>query len=320
MTTAVIVNPHSASGKTAKQWPIMRSAIESKLGRFEARFTEGAGHATALARELLDLGFDRIIAVGGDGTFSEVANGFIRDDRPIRPQACLGIVPLGTGGDFQRSLGISSELGDAISVLATGAPREIDLGRAVFRGHDGGRQSRYFLNLVSFGMGGEVAARAKNFLSPLGGKTAFLYATFEVFLRYRAKKVELTLDSAAASQSFSILNIAIGNGRFHGGGMHVCPRALLDDGLLDVTVIDYLRLPVLLRDLPVLYSDNIYVHPKTRHLRARRIVAEAAETTRIEVDGEPLGTLPLEVTVLPASLKVVAPHSAILGFSLGTKV
>ena len=152
-------------------------------------------------------------------------------------------------------------------------------------------------------MGGEVAARAKNFLSAASGKGAFLYATLEVFLRYRAKTVELILDGVPAG-THTVTNIAIGNGRYHGGGMHVCPRASLSDGLLEVTIIDSLGMFMLARDLPVLYSENLYKHPKTHHHRAARIEARSAETVSIEVDGEPLGALPVEITVLPGALRV----------------
>ena len=314
MKAAVIVNPHSAGGKTAKRWPAIASALVGRFRPLTARFTEREGHATKLARELLRQGFDRIIAVGGDGTFNEVANGFLDDDRPVRPEASLGILPMGTGGDLQRTLGVSSKLDEAVEVLARGASLEIDVGKATFQGHDGKTRSRYFVNLASFGMGGEVSARAKNILSPLGGKIAFLYATLRVLLTYRGKRVELVLDGAGEPRNYTILNVAVGNGCFHGGGMHVCPRAVLNDGLLEVTVIDDLGVLTLLKDLSYLYDGNIYAHPKVRHLRAKKIVATSPETTRIEVDGEPLGALPLEITVLPRRLKALVPRgSALLG-------
>ncbi len=307
---AAVVNPRSAGGKTAKRWPQISQALERRLGSVTTRFTESRGYAIALARELLQQGFDLIIAVGGDGTINEVANGLLQDDEATRLNACLGILPLGTGGDFQRTLGISSKVEESIEILATGVPLQIDMGKAAFLGNDGSTQNRYFVNLVSFGMGGDVASRAQNLLSPLGGKVAFLWATLGAFLRYRGRRVRLKLDGAEDPLSFFITNVAVGNGRFHGGGMHPCPTAVLNDGVFEVTVIDYLNAFELIRDLPVLYSDNVYRHPKTHHFRARHIVAEADEPTRIEVDGEPLGTLRLEITVLPQRLPVLVSRSS----------
>ncbi len=305
MKTAAIVNPRSAAGKTGRRWPEMAAALDARLGRIEVRFTERPGHAIDLARDLLDQGYDRIIAAGGDGTINETANGFLRDDQPIRPEASLGILPLGTGGDLRRSLGIARDFGQAIEVLSTGVPCPIDVGRATFRSLDGRPQTRYFVNLLSFGMGGEAASRALNFLTPLGGTVAFLYATAVALLRYQCKPVRLRLDDSRDAGAFSIYNVAVGNGRFHGGGMQVCPTAVLDDGTLEVTVIDCMSLPQVIAGFRVLYSDNIYRHPKVHHLRAKRLVAESDESVRIEVDGEPLGTLPLEITVLPQRLRIL---------------
>lgn len=297
---AAVVNPKSASGRAAREWP----AIAARIAPEVTRFTEYPGHAILLARELVEQGFDCIVAVGGDGTIGEAANGFLRNDAPVREGVVLGIVPFGTGGDFRRTLGIG-DVETAVRVILEGRPRRIDMGKAEYRASPGEARTRYFINLTSFGMGGDVAARAKNPLSRWSGKAAFLYATGEVFLRYRAPRVRLRLDGGDARE-FTIMNIAVGNGRYHGGGMHVCPRASLDDGLLDVTVVEDLGLLRAAKDVRVLYSDNVYAHPKVHHFRARRVAAESAARVAIEVDGEPLGTLPLEVRVLPGVMNVLA--------------
>lgn len=311
MRTAVIANPKSAGGKTGRQWPEIASALGARLGQFDVRLTERQGHATVLARDLLDNGYCRIIAAGGDGTISETANGFLRDDQPINPEACLGILPLGTGGDFRRSLQVPTELDQAIEVIATGRRFPIDVGKAEFRDEHGFPLTRYFVNLLSFGMGGEVAARSQNLLNPLGGTASFLYATAAGFLSYRLRTVRLTLDGSPEALSFRVYNIAAGNGRFHGGGMQACPTAVLDDGVLEITVIDNMSRFEAVRDFRVLYSDNVYRHPKVKHLRASRLHAEADTVVRLEIDGEPLGTLPLEIMVLPRVLPVLVPLGAV---------
>jgi YegS/Rv2252/BmrU family lipid kinase len=309
-----ILNPRAAGGKTSRLWPAMREALERRLGMpVTLLTTERPGHAAVLARGALDAGSTLVIAIGGDGTVNEVANGFLRNDETVNPEARLGFIPIGTGGDLQRTLGIPSDIEQAAGIIAAGVPFIIDAGKARLVGHGGAPVERYFVNLLSFGMGGDVSVRAKNFLSPLGGKAAFLYATLAVFATYRGKRVRLTLDGVPQPQEFLITNIAIGNGRFHGGGMHPCPRAVMNDGLLEVTTIDRLTAYELVRDLPILYSDNIYQHAKVRHFRARHIRAESSEVTRIEVDGEALGRLPLEVSVLPRKLPIlIAPSSPLL--------
>lgn len=301
----VILNPRAAGGRAAKRWPRIATLLANKLGSVEPRFTAHPGHATQLVRRALLDGCELVIAVGGDGTINESANGFLQGDEPINPAARLGIIPIGTGGDFQRSVEIPSDLEVAVDIIASGFARTIDVGSAHFEGPDGHPAERYFVNLTSFGMGGDVSVRAKNFLMPLGGKVAFLYATFAVFFMHRAKHVRLTLDGQPLPDELRITNVAIGNGRYHGGGMHPCPWAVLDDGLLEVTTIDYLNMFELVRDLPVLYSDDIYKHPKVRHYHAKTVLAESDEVVRIELDGEAVGTLPLEVRILPSRLPVL---------------
>lgn len=300
MKTAAIVNPHSASGKTGRLW----DDLAPRLGGIDTRFTSAPNHATALARELLGAGYERIVSVGGDGTFNEVINGFLDRGQPVRPDATLALLPLGTGSDFQRSLGIS-DIAHAIDLVRNNAPaRETDIGCVRYAAHEGGERTRYFANVVSFGMGGEVASGAKNFLKVAGGKTAFLFSTLRVFFSYSAKTASIMLDGREAGR-FTITNIAIGNGRFHGGGMHVCPLAKLDDGELEVTVIERLSMFELARDLPVLYSDNVYSHPKVHHFRAREFRAASEERVSIEVDGEALGVLPLEISIVPKAVRIV---------------
>jgi len=307
---AAIVNPCAAGGETARRWPELGNLLERSLGPVTTRFTPSPGAGMAIARELLRDGHDLIIAVGGDGTINEVANGFFEHDRILRPEARLGVLPLGTGGDFRRTLGIPRNLTEAVNILSEGLPLLIDVGKVSFQANDGTPGSRYFVNMVSFGMGGQVAARAKNSLRRFGGKAAFLWATLVTFLSYRGRQVKLRVASNPAELSFFVANVAVGNGQFHGGGMQPCPTAALDDGLFEVTVIDYAGAARLIGSLPVLYSGGIYNHPKVHHLRTGTLSAESTAVTQIEVDGEALGTLPLEISILPRQLPVLISASS----------
>jgi len=300
MRPVAIVNPRAAGGKTARAW----KEIAATLGPVETRYTEAPNHAATLVREAIGGGARRIIAVGGDGTVNEIANGLIEDGRPFDPRVSLAVMPFGTGGDYRKSLGIR-DVESAVRLIREDAPAlPTDAGRIVYRSHEGTTESRYFVNVVSFGMGGEVAAGARNWFSRFGGKAGFFYSTLRAFFSYQAQTVELTVDGERAPLR-PAMNIAVGIGRYHGGGMHVCPRARLDDGLLEITKIRQLPFWELLRDIHVLYSDNIYAHKKVRHFRGKSIRASASGRVAIEVDGEPLGCLPVEIDVLPGVLSVV---------------
>ncbi|MEZ5400253.1 MAG: diacylglycerol kinase family lipid kinase [Bryobacteraceae bacterium] len=301
MKTAAIVNPTSGGGRAGREWASIAARLDDGV---ETHFTKAPGDATGIVRDRLARGVRRIVAVGGDGTVNEVINGFFEAGRAILGDAELAVIPIGTGGDFRRTLGISG-IDDALALLQSGAPATpADAGHVAYRTRAGQTADRYFANLVSFGMGGEVAARAKNFFQVFGGKAAFMYSTVEVALAYRARKVALRVDDEDCGEH-SILNVAVGNGRYHGGGMHVCPRAAIDDGAFDVTVIAGMPLPQLVRDMPVLYSGDIYRHPKTQRFQGRRIEAASEETVSIEVDGEPLGILPVTLDVLPAAFRLL---------------
>lgn len=307
---AAIANPQAATGRAGRLLPQLAERLRARLGEVNLRVTDSPEHATQLARELVETGFDLIIAVGGDGTISEVANGLLRGDQPLRSEVRLGILPVGTGGDMRRSLGIPTDPDQAIEILATGRPFTIDVGKASLAGHDGSVLRRYFVNLASFGIGGEVATRARNPFTALGGKAGFLWATLRTVAGYRGRRVGIELDGSGEFLPFFISNVAIGNGRYHGGGMQPCPKALLDDGVLDVTVIDYLKPLEVLRDIRVLYSDDVYRLPQVHRLEARRFRARSDQPTWVEVDGEPLGRLPIEIEILPRCLTVLLSPSS----------
>ena len=307
---AAIVNPCAAGGKAARRWPELESLLERSLGPVTTRFTHSPGAGIGIARQLLREGYDLLVAVGGDGTINEVANGFFEHDRIIRPEARLGILPLGTGGDFRRTLSVPLNPRKAVEILAEGLPLLIDVGKVSFLDKNGTSESRYFVNMVSFGMGGHVAARARNSLSHFGGKAAFLWATLVTFLSYRGRQIKLKVASNPTEMDFVVTNVAVGNGQFHGGGMRPCPTAALNDGLFEVTVIDYVGTIELISSLPVLYSGEVYKHPRVHHLRTSSLSVESTVVTQIEVDGEALGTLPLEVSILPRRLPVLISASS----------
>ncbi|MBI4481388.1 MAG: diacylglycerol kinase family lipid kinase [Acidobacteria bacterium] len=307
-TIAAIVNPTSGNGSTGREWPNILQGLKERLGSITAVATEWPGHGIALSRSLLQQGFDLVIAVGGDGTFNEVVNGFFENDRPVRPGARLGIITSGTGSDFRRTLGSPREYPRAIEVLATGEPRTVDVGTIAYVDFRGETRHRYFANMVSFGLGGAVADQANRTSKALGGTLSFLRATTVALLRFRRKRVLLGMDGEGAV-SMRITNVAVGNGRYHGGGMKACPGALLDDGYLDVTIFDDVNALEVLLGMPLLYAGKAHWHPKVRRHRVRQLTARSEEEVLIEVDGEQLGRLPIEISVSPRCLPVIAPKA-----------
>jgi len=303
MAAAMIVNLHAGGGAARRRWPAVARLIEERLGPLVAHFTEGPGHATLLAHRLAGDGFDPLIAAGGDGTWNEVVNGVLSSAAGVR----VGVLPLAKGGDFARSIGLAGPR-HAVATLAAGEVRMVDVVRVRFRGPAGERRERHFINIASFGLGAEAALRVGGWSRVLPGRARYLAAALPTLAAGRGFDARLWLDDAAPAE-FCATTVALANGRYHGGGILIAPQAAIDDGLIDVTLVERAGLAEVAANLRLLYSGDIYSHPKVHHWRAVRVRAEARPATPLELDGEPVGTLPLEAEVLPQALRLIAPSA-----------
>jgi YegS/Rv2252/BmrU family lipid kinase len=298
MSTVAILNPKSGSVKSSA-----RTLLSQDVEVLE---TKSVGHAIELTRGALRRGARTVIAIGGDGTINEVVNGFFDGTELITPDAVLAIIPHGTGSDLCRTIKLPPDEKKAVDFISVGIPQSVDVARVQYTTMDGKVATRYSINLTSFGMGGAVAARANQSSKALGGKISFLIATLTTALKYRGREVRLQLDDSEPINAV-VMNVAVGNGQYHGGGMCVCPGASLTDGLLDVTIIRAMTLARLVASLPMLYNGNIYKHPKVTFHQAKRIQASSNDTTLVEIDGEPLGKLPIQITIIPGALRILMP-------------
>lgn len=307
----VILNPGAASGRALRLWSSLQPIFESTLGPVDVRFTEAPNHAVALTREAVQGGVDLVIAVGGDGTFNEVVNGYLSGELPINPDASLAFCPAGTGSDYRRSAGIPKSPHAAVRAIAKAPVRKLDACVVRVTTPDGDTLTRYFANVASFGVGGEVCVAAKrNVLTAVNGRAAFLWATAKTLLRYRAKDVCLTLDDEDPGQSLRAMQVALGNGAYHGGGMNVCPLASLESGCIDVTVIRETGFLDFLRSIRLLYSGNILSHANCSHYRVKSVTATSNDHVLVEVDGEAVGRLPCAAWVLPGVLSIAGTRIA----------
>ncbi|HEX8719473.1 MAG TPA: diacylglycerol kinase family protein [Pyrinomonadaceae bacterium] len=307
----IIVNPASAGGSTGDAWPKAASDVRGHFGPFEVAFTRRGGEAVEIAEREARAGRRLVIACGGDGTVNEVANGILR----AGSEAELGILPSGTGGDFRRTLRIPSRTADAAKLLREGVTRVMDAGRVTFAGAGGGEESRYFVNVASFGVGGDVINRVKSRAGLpagaarlLGGKLSFAAAALRATLTFEKPSARVSLDGGAASL-VTVANFCVANARYFGGGMKIAPTALVDDGLFDVVAVGDVSALTVLANSYRLYLGTHLGMSEVRHARARRVRAEPAggEAVKLEVDGELAGRLPAEFEMLPGALRVRCP-------------
>ena len=217
--------------------------------------------------------------------------------------ARLGVVPFGTGCDFARIILKSSSPHRVLQVIKEGYTRALDLGRIQFSDHNGAPGVRYFHNIVSFGTGGEVAAHINSHSKAGGAFLSFLRSTLICLMRYGARRICLHCDGR--DEEFVVRNIAVANGRYHGGGMCMAPEALADDGLLHVTVIGALSLPAMFLNIAKFYNGRIKEVKKIITLTGRHIEATSTQDIRIDVDGEQPGWLPVVIDILPQVMPVI---------------
>ena len=293
-------------GSTGREWPQIEKMARDRLGTFTAHLTTGPEDATLLTRNALHKGADLVVCVGGDGTLNEVVNGFMGKNGPIRPEAMVGFIPRGTGCDFIKTVPIPVELDRAFDVIIASHARSIDLGRLEYMDHHGHPSSRYFHNITSFGLGGEVDERVNRTTKVFGGFISFIWATLISILIYNKKRIHLTVDNCF-DQSVMIWNVAVANGQYHGGGMWVAPEATMNDGMFHVTVIGDLSLPGVFWNLPQLYNGKILQLKKVKTFVCKRVKASSDQQVLLDVDGEQPGQLPAVIDIVPKAVRFIIP-------------
>jgi diacylglycerol kinase (ATP) len=307
----VIVNPSSAGGSTGEDWPQIASDLRSQFGPFKVVFTKHAGDAAAIAGEAARKGAKFIIACGGDGTVSEVANGILSSGKDVE----LGILPSGTGGDFRRTLEIPSESRAAARVLGNGRTVRIDVGRVSFIDHNETEAMRYFLGVASCGMSTTVIKRVKaggpewlpaNTPKWLGGRISFGASLLQSAMRTAPTRLVVQLDDSHERQVV-VSNLCIANARYFGGGMKIAPDAKLTDGKFDIVAVGDLSAVKIFTSAPRVYLGSHLSMPEVSHALARKITVRSPDRTSevaLEIDGELPGRLPATFQIVPQALRV----------------
>jgi YegS/Rv2252/BmrU family lipid kinase len=300
----LVVNPRAGAGAAAKRLPALRHALEEAGARFDVALTQEPRDATRLVREALSSGMAGVAVVGGDGTLNEAVNGFFHaDGTPVAPDAWLGPLPCGTGGDFRRTLGISKRIEPMVTRMLWARPRRVDVGWLRYVDHQGRPSERAFLNIASFGISGLVVQVVNESPKWLGGTPSFLIGTLRAMARYQNQRVRVTLDDGEPREQ-DVLSVAVANGRFFGGGMHIAPRAEIDDGLFDVVTLGISSIESLKQTASV-YRGTHLDHPGITCVRARKVHAEpahASDHVLIDLDGEAPGRLPATFELRPRAL------------------
>lgn len=308
-----VVNPKGANGRTGKDWKKLLPYLRSRLGNhcnICESLTSGPCHAIDITREAIREGADAVIAVGGDGTLHEVINGFFWGGKPVSCQdpqvshtTALGLIPLGTGSDFARTLKWKNNPQEAIERIAKGQRSRIDIG--VISGEDG--ESHYFNNVADIHLtakAGYYASKYKRF-----GNLCYVIGALQAFFGHHNQDLKIKVNEGDWEVYSQVTALCIGNAKFFGGGMKITPNADPRSGNFEVVTLQDFKWYHFIRYLHRLYNGT--------HLSVKNVSSISAHTLEIEEvsgksdiyvqsDGEFLGFLPRKFCILPAAIEMIS--------------
>lgn len=297
----VIINPAAGASSTFRKWPQIKQLLKHIGLSFDYQYTECSGHAIELAYEAASDGYRYLVAVGGDGTINEVANGMLNTQNAGKTS--LGVINTGTGSDFVRSLHLPRDYAQACPVLKSGSRMRVDVGVAEFY-KDGKQVKRYFMNSAGIGFDAEAANATNRIPKFIKGTIPYLMGLASTLCKYHNKNVKLSLGDGVEEQK--VLSVVIANGRYFGGGMLIAPKAELSDSLFDVLTIGDMSKFDLLKSFPTIYKGTHIYHPKVCVQRTNQISVESEERLLIQADGEIIGEGPAKFSIVPSALSVVS--------------
>jgi len=300
----VIVNPAAGGHSTYREWPSISKHLIGKGLLFDYVYTEGIGHAIELAREAANIDYRYIIAVGGDGTVNEVANGILNSTGSHN--VILGIVTSGTTCSFARSLGIPLDTFTSCSSLIGQNKLSIDVGIVEYVSK-GQRLRRFFVNEADVGFGATVVEASKQITNYFGRNINYLphvVGGFAALISYKNKRVTLRVEDET-EDVYNCAMLVIANGAHFGGGMQIAPDARPDDGLLDLVIFGDMGKSELLKIWPMTYKGLHVSHQKVRMLKVRKVDIQCDENILVEADGELLGEGPVSFSIIPSALRIL---------------
>lgn len=301
----LIVNPAAGRGLAGRRWPELERKLRASGLSFDSELTSAPGEAIELARRAVRAGRSIVGAVGGDGTMSEVANGFFENGEPIAGQSRLAAISVGTGGDFRRSFDLPTAPEEVAAMLLAGRSRRIDAGRVTCSLPRGERIVRHFLNVADTGIGGEVLTRINGGFRVVNGEITYALAAAITLLTWRNRPMHVAIDGEA--RDVIAQQVVVANCQYFAAGMRVAPKALPDDGLLDVVVAGDLGLLENLRGMRQVREGTHLDggNPKIWHRHAKRVQVSSPTPLHVDVDGELPGMLPALFEAIPGALELI---------------
>jgi len=276
-----IVNPISGKGSAKKVIPLIKSFSKSKNANFKILETLYPLHATEIVKSNIS-NFTTMISVGGDGTLNEIVNG-IEEEAYIK----LGVLPIGSGNDFVKNLKLNSELKDILSVIYNKNEQQViqsDIGEIIYSEKDEfDTKSHKFINSLGIGFDAYVGYLKQSNKS-LTGVVSYLYAVIKALFNYNLVNTEINFDDVCVNGIK--LMISVGNGKCSGGGFYLNPGAIINDGMLDLTIFDKVTRRRLLTALPMALINKVDKIPEAHIVKSQRVRLKLKDPYFVHCDGE----------------------------------
>jgi len=301
----LIVNPHSGRESGKRDFPVIFNMLKKHKISFDYVFTERKRHAIELAKEYIRKGYRNIISAGGDGTANEVVNGIFTQEVVPSTDILVAQIPVGTGNDWGRTVGIPRSYEQAIEVIAEGNEFVQDVGLATYF-ENGNQCSRYFINSAGLGFDSVVNERT-NKLKDLGkgGKGVYFSSLLFSLISYKNKDGTFEIDNELSFNG-RFFSACIGIGRYNGGGLNQLPKAEPADGLFDVTLIKKVTKAQVIANAKRLFNGTLLEYKKVVNgYKCTHASIIADPSIFLEADGETLGISPFTFKIIPKSLRVL---------------
>jgi diacylglycerol kinase (ATP) len=303
MKTVAIVNPTAGYRRARRVWPRLLASLGEAGAPVATWWTEWPGHAETLAAQARREGFDRVVAVGGDGTLLEVVNGLWWEPRGFQPS--VGVVPFGTGCDYVRSFNLGQTLRDKVMTALGEATLRVSVGLVRLQGFDGHPRQRVFVNVLGLGFDARVIYGFRQQRLGLPGKTLYFLSGLKELGRLRYHRITGSLDGRPLKTEAMV--VVVGLGRYFGGGMMITPGASPQAGHFQVVLAQKLSRLEVLALLPGLYFGKHLDHPRVMAAYAAQIKINADPPAYVEAEGELEGLTPMEAAIIPRALRIAAP-------------
>ncbi|VEG90770.1 diacylglycerol/lipid kinase family protein [Legionella spiritensis] len=299
---AVVINPVAGNGFGKRAWQILQPGLHAMFQKISSRMSNHADDIGIMTRDLLSAKPDYLLIVGGDGTLSQVVNSLFQDEKQLSPETRLAFFNCGCGGDFVRQFP-AQKITEFLDRLAHNQYITTNIGQIRF----GDQRVKYFVNIASVGMSAQVVVNASKggWLKKLGGSVFYFIHGLSALLRYKPGKVRIRCDNHPVETS-DVWLIALCNGQYFGGNMHIAPLARIDDDMLDVvTVLNFNRIKVMFKFIKI-YTGRHLLEKQVHYMQAREVTLDTDQTDiPVEADGEFLGYLPAAFTLIPGYLKLI---------------